>query len=106
MTSPWKRCEAEGNCMRMLTGRESWIAGLSLASGVALGAVTMYLCDPNRGRARRARLQQKAAGAAKWSGRIIGDKAENLFDRAKEAASSGIDDAKGLKDRLACKISA
>jgi hypothetical protein len=66
----------------------------------------MYLCDPNRGRARRARLEKKAADAAKWSGRILGDKAGNFFDRAKEAVTSGIADAKDFQDRLACKISA
>jgi hypothetical protein len=92
--------------MRTLAGREYWIAGLSLASGAALGAVTMYLCDPNRGRARRARLQQKAAGAAKWSGRALSGNAEDLLDRAKGAVSSGITGVKGLQDRLACKISA
>jgi hypothetical protein len=106
MTRPWKCCEAEGNCMKALSGRDCWIAGLSLASGAALGAFTMYLCDPNRGRARRAKIRQTAFGAASWSRRTFGCNSEDLLDRAKDAISSGIAEAKELQDRLARKMTA
>ena len=85
MTSPRKCCEAEGNCPPTRAAREYWIAGLALASGAALGAIGMYLYDPNRGKGRRARLQDKVASAAKWTGQEAAGRAEDLRNRAKGA---------------------
>lgn len=68
-------------------GRDYWIAGLSLASGALLGAIGMYLYDPNRGRARRAMLHDKAASAAKRAGQDLAGRAEDLVHRAKGAVA-------------------
>jgi osmotically-inducible protein OsmY len=76
-------CEAEGNCPRAGTSREYWIAGLALASGAMLGAMAMYLYDPNRGKARRAKLQEQALGRAKHLTQDLTRKAEDALNRAK-----------------------
>ena len=76
-----RQCEAEGNCEN--TDRGRWIAGVSMIAGAALGAGVMYFCDPHRGKARRAELEQKAASAARQSGRELAKKAEDLLNRAK-----------------------
>lgn len=87
MTNPQKCCEAEGNCAPTGTAREYWIAGLAVASGAALGAVTMYFFDPNRGRTRRARLQEKAASAARRSGHEVAGRTADLLNRARGVAA-------------------
>jgi osmotically-inducible protein OsmY len=56
-------------------------------AGAALGATVMYFCDPHRGRARRADLEQKAARAARQGGHEIAKKAEDLLNRAKGAVA-------------------
>ena len=87
MTNPRKCCEAEGIRQQTLAGRDYWIAGLSLASGAALGAIGMYLYDPNRGKARRAMLQDKAASVAKRTSQDLAGRAEDLLHRAKGAVA-------------------
>uniref|UniRef100_UPI001963964B hypothetical protein n=1 Tax=Nonomuraea lactucae TaxID=2249762 RepID=UPI001963964B len=44
------------------SGREAAAAG---AVGACAGAVAEYLCDPDRGRARRARVRDKGQRAAR-----------------------------------------
>ncbi len=56
-------------------------------AGAALGATWMYFCDPHRGKARRAELQRKAAGAARQGGHELAKKAEDLLNRAKGAVA-------------------
>jgi gas vesicle protein len=80
-------CEAEGNCAATATSRDYWIAGLALASGAALGALTMYLCDPHRGKTRRARLQEKAASQARRLADDLTARAEDALNRAKGAVA-------------------
>jgi hypothetical protein len=87
MRNPQERCEAEGNCPPTRAAREYWIAGLALASGAALGAITMYFYDPNRGRTRRARLQEKAASAARRTSHEVAGKTADLLNRAKGVAA-------------------
>ncbi len=97
-----RRCEAEGNCGSEATAGDRWIAGISMIAGAALGAAVMYFCDPHRGKARRADLQQKAASAARQTGHGVATKAEDLLNRAKgafakaeaafERGEEGIDD--------------
>lgn len=83
MSTQERGCEAEGNCGEETSGRERWIAGLSMMAGAALGAGVMYFCDPHRGKARRAELQQKAGGAVRHAGHEAAIKAEDLINRAK-----------------------
>jgi osmotically-inducible protein OsmY len=87
MNSQERQCEAEGNCGKAGIGHERWIAGVSMMAGAALGATVMYFCDPHRGKARRAELQQKAASAARQGGHELGKRAEDLLNRAKGAVS-------------------
>lgn len=86
MANPGNRCEAEGNC-RTWRGRDYWIAGLSLASGAALGAAVMYFWDPNRGNARRALVREKAASTVRRAGERAAARGQDLFNRAKGAAA-------------------
>jgi len=80
-----KTCQAEGTCGEEGIAGKRWIAGTSMLAGAALGAAVMYLCDPHRGKARRAELQQKAASAAQQGGHQVAKRAEDLLNRAKGA---------------------
>jgi gas vesicle protein len=83
MSTQETRCEAEGNCGKEATAGERWIVGISMMAGAAVGATVMYFCDPHRGKARRAELQQKAGGVARQAGHEVAIKAEDLLNRAK-----------------------
>src|ERR1022692_2883456 len=85
MNSQERQCEAAGNCGNSAIARERWIAGVSMMAGAALGAAVMYFYDPHRGKARRAEIQQKAAGAARQGGHQLAKRAEDLRNRAKGA---------------------
>ncbi len=87
MNSQERQCEAEGNCGTEAIARDRWIAGISIVAGAAVGATVMYFCDPHRGKARRAELQQKAGGAARQAGHGVATKAEDLLNRAKGAVA-------------------
>jgi len=87
MSSQERQCEAEGNCGEGAIGRKRWTAGVSMIAGAALGATVMYFCDPHRGKARRAELQQKAAKAARRGVHELAKKAEDLLNRAKGAVA-------------------
>jgi gas vesicle protein len=78
-----RRCEAEGNCGQADIAGERWLAGVWIMAGAALGATVMYFCDPHRGKARRAELQQKAGGAVRQAGHEAAIKADDLLNRAK-----------------------
>jgi len=82
MTNTQACCEGE-NFQQPSVPREYWIAGLSLASGVALGALGMYLYDPNRGKARRTKLQEKAFRTVRRTRQDLAGKAEDLLHRTK-----------------------
>lgn len=83
MNNQERRCEAEGNCGSADTAGERWIAGVWMMAGAALGATAMYFCDPHRGKARRAELQQKAGGVVRQAGHEAAIRAEDLLNRAK-----------------------
>ncbi|MBK5292244.1 MAG: BON domain-containing protein [Acidobacteriia bacterium] len=103
---------SEANPQPACLTRDYWIAGLSLAAGTAVGATVMYLCDPDRGKARRTRMQEQAAGAVKRQGRKLAGKVEDIVHRAKgnlaQAKASlygqqAVDDAV-LYDRVRSRI--
>lgn len=107
-----KGCEAEGNCETTLKARDYFVAGAALAAGAALGAAVMYLADPDRGRTRRSRLEERAAKAARRSGRAIASRAEDLLNRAEGVIAQAraalgcdahVDDAV-LADRVRSRI--
>lgn len=54
-----------------------------LIAGAALGATVMYFWDPNRGKTRRAGLQQKGSHAVRQAGQELTKRAEDLLNRAK-----------------------
>lgn len=85
--SSTQRCEVEGNCAITGTSRHYWTAGLALAFGAALGAVAMYLWDPQRGKARRARWQEQAAGKARDLVEDLAAQAEDALNRARGAVA-------------------
>jgi hypothetical protein len=85
MSNQDRQCEAEGNCGEEGIAGKRWIAGISMLAGAALGATVMYFCDPHRGRARRAELQQKAASSARQGGHEVAKRAEALLNWAKGA---------------------
>jgi hypothetical protein len=53
-----------------------------LAGGAALGALLMYLLDPDRGRGRRSRLGDQVTSRVNRLGRAAGAKARDLRNRA------------------------
>lgn len=55
--------------------------GLTLATGLGLGAGIMYLLDPDRGRRRRALLRDKCAWSARRTGEIFEGTARDLRNR-------------------------
>lgn len=63
------------------------IAGLSFASGLALGAISMYMCDPDRGKARRARLQAEALNRAAQGHSFMKQNAGAMLVKAKRGIS-------------------
>lgn len=58
--------------------RINWILG-----GVALGALTMFLLDPDKGRRRRALARDKMYSAAIRTGKRIDAKSRDVANRAK-----------------------
>lgn len=69
--------------------------GLKLIGGAGLGAVLMYLLDPEAGRRRREAWSDKASRAASTTGSVLGNAAEvggnvagNLWDMTTEAGQT------------------
>lgn len=58
-------------------------AAVSLAAGIALGATAMYLLDPDRGRSRRARLEDMALRRVRKAEREAAGLGEDLVNRAR-----------------------
>ena len=58
--------------------RINWILG-----GVALGALAMFLLDPDKGRRRRALARDKMYSATVRTGKRIDAKSRDLANRAK-----------------------
>ena len=92
----------------MSKARVGLIAAGSAAGGMALA----YLCDPDRGRSRRARLADQASAALRRGRRRAGRRARygkgQLVGAAREAVGAGrlspvddIDIAQGIKQRFA-----
>ena len=60
------------------TGRANW-----LFSGLALGALTMFLLDPDKGRRRRALAKDKIYSAGVRTRKRVDAKSRDLANRAK-----------------------
>lgn len=56
---------------------------LAILSGVGLGALIMYLFDPQGGNRRRAVIRDKAVGLSNDAKEAISGRAEDLSNRAK-----------------------
>jgi hypothetical protein len=54
-----------------------------LVAGAGVGALLMYLFDPDRGRGRRTRLSDQIASKVQRLGETAGSKARHLRNRAK-----------------------
>lgn len=61
---------------------DRWLGGALMICGAAAGAGVMYLCDPNRGKARRSQLRQKGASAVRLAGRKLFRKSGDWLHRA------------------------
>jgi hypothetical protein len=57
----------------------------ALLSGIGIGALLMYLFDPDRGRGRRARLSDQVTSKANYLKGAAESKARDLKDRAEGA---------------------
>jgi hypothetical protein len=53
-----------------------------LFAGLVMGALGMFLLDPDRGKGRRAEIRQRATSASNDMGRAAEGKAEDLRNRA------------------------
>lgn len=96
------------NAMQCNTTR----TGLSLLGGAGLGAVMMYLFDPDQGRRRRAEAAEAAARAAESTGAALGaaydvarEKGHDLGHRLGEYGSAGAEAASTFSARLADRAS-
>ena len=97
-----KGCAQEGNCSGISAGACA-LACLSLAAGAAIGAAAMYLFDPNRGRARRARLTDEATSAMRKTAHEAAGRAEDLRNRAQGAlakAAAAVTPREPADDRI------
>jgi hypothetical protein len=56
-----------------------------LAAGLGIGALVMYLLDPDEGRHRRGQAREQVSNLASTAERAIGERAKNLTNRAREA---------------------
>ncbi len=56
---------------------------MALFSGIGLGALLMYVFDPERGRRRRALARDKAVRLAHKTGGLIGARSSDLNNRAR-----------------------
>src|SRR5688500_4337800 len=70
---------------------------MSLLAGAALGAVAMYLLDPDAGRRRRGHLGEMAGGAVHGAGDAVGP----LWERVSDTARSLTERAGGYGSALA-----
>lgn len=92
--------------------KNRWSSGLWLAAGTVCGAAVMYLFDPLRGRARRARIEEKAVSTARRGGYEVARRAEDVLNRAKGAvakaraslAGSGGADDELIADRVRSRM--
>ncbi|HEX5831324.1 MAG TPA: hypothetical protein VFY16_10115, partial [Gemmatimonadaceae bacterium] len=56
--------------------------GLTLLAGLGIGAALMYVLDPQRGAARRARARDRGTSTLRTAGERVGGRARRLRDRA------------------------
>jgi len=80
MTHQEQYSQTACTCGRHFTGR-----AFMLTAGAALGATIMYFADPNRGKARRMDLWQRAMRVTRRGGHVLTKHAEDLLNRAKGA---------------------
>ena len=62
--------------------REYWIAGLSVTMGAGLGVGFTYFCDPDRGRARRKKVGDRAVSLIAQGERLVEHKGKDILNRA------------------------
>lgn len=77
---------------------------LTAVSFLALGAGAMYIVDPQKGRARRAWIQDKVGSFVRRSGHTAYSKGRHLANRAYGAAAEARGAASDLVDRVNQKI--
>lgn len=77
---------------------------LVLTAGLGAGAGLMYLCDPNRGRARRSRLAGELHGFIRRDESRVAKRAKDLLHRvggfAAEAVSALTEEAESVTDEV------
>lgn len=73
---------------------------MRMLQGIALGAALMYICDPNQGKRRRARIRDKATGLGRdlvdgiaSSGRDLRHRADNAIGRVRGLAAEQASDS-------------
>jgi hypothetical protein len=69
---------------RGYTGNSSgnWNSAVLFLGGVGIGALLMYMLDPDRGRRRRALVRDKVVSLSSRTGRAISGTARDLSNRA------------------------
>ena len=60
----------------------------ALLAGTGLGALLMFIADPNRGSRRRAMVRAKAVRGARVSGRVVAATATDLANRTRGVAAN------------------
>jgi hypothetical protein len=60
----------------------------ALLAGTGLGALLMFIADPNRGARRRAMVRAKAVRGARVSGRVVAATATDLANRTRGVAAN------------------
>jgi gas vesicle protein len=100
MTSLYQKPETENQRSSIMTARRT-LGGLSLLSGLGLGAALMYLLDPEKGPTRRARLRDTAADTLSTTGQVLGNTVSSLSSTAANLGSSLGSGAASLGSRAA-----
>ena len=71
----------------LIAGRRAAGKLATLAAGAGVGAGLMYLCDPNRGRARRRKLTDQASGVLRHDEHWMRKRSKDLMNRMQGVVS-------------------
>ncbi len=76
------------------------MSGFMMAFGMVIGALVMYLFDPDGGRRRRALLRDQISSKANKAGDDLGSKARHVENKAKGVVAEARGALEDQKDRL------
>jgi len=76
------------------------MSGFLMALGMVVGAVAMYLFDPNAGRRRRALLRDQVVSKSNKAGDELGSQARHMQNKAKGVVAEARGAVEDQKERM------